>query len=123
MNKWMYVLGAVLIAGFAALGVVEMIKSQTPYATTVADARAVGDKPLQFMGAIVSGKTRYDDKADELLFCLRDDKGETISVRYKGVKPANFDNADRAVVRGSYSGGEIVADQVLLKCPSKYKGK
>ena len=110
-----------MIAGFAALGMMEMIKAQTPYVTLVSEAKSIKDRPIQFMGSIVHEKTRYDDNADELVFQLRDGKGDTIRVRYKGIKPANFDGADRAVVRGNCYGNEIVADQVLLKCPSKYR--
>ena len=123
MNKLIYVLGALLIAGFAALGMMEMINARTPYVTTVAEARSIKDRPLQFMGTILRGKTRYDEQADELVFQLSDARGETIRVRYKGIKPANFDNSERAVVRGACHANEIIADQVLVKCPSKYQGK
>ena len=123
MNKWMYVLGALLIGGFAALGMVEMIKAQTPYVMTVREARSITDRPIRFMGAIVRGKTSYDEQNDELVFQLKDAKGDAVDVRYKGVKPPNFDNADRAVVRGSYIGKTLVADQLLLKRPSKYRSK
>jgi cytochrome c-type biogenesis protein CcmE len=119
----MYVMGAVLIAGFGVLGVLEMIKAQTPYLTTVAQAKAITDRPMQLVGSIVREKTTYDNKTDELVFQLRDRKGQTLTVRYKGVKPGNFDTADKAVVRGSIVGGEFIAGQVLLKCPSKYQGK
>jgi len=123
MSKWMYMFGAMLIAGFAVLGVMEMQSATTPYVTTVAKARALADKPIQFKGAIVRGKTSYDDSSHELLFTLRDDKGETIRARYNGIKPGNFDTADVAVVRGTYRDGELSANQLLLKCPSKYKGQ
>lgn len=123
MNKWMYILGIALIAGFAVLSATELIKAQTPYVTTVAEVRGVKDKPVQFIGRISHSFTRTDEKTDELVFRLVDDNGETIGVRYRGVKPANFDTADKAVVRGTYYGRDLVADQVLLKCPSKYQGK
>jgi cytochrome c-type biogenesis protein CcmE len=123
MNKWMYILGALLIAGFAVMGMLEMIKAQTPYVTTVAEVRAAKDRPVQFIGRISHASVRTDERTDELVFKLSDDKGETIGVRYKGVKPANFDTASKAVVRGTCYGSELAADQVLLKCPSKYQGK
>lgn len=123
MNKWMYILGVLLIAGFAVLGATELIKAQTPYVTTVSEVRGMKDKPLQFIGTIFHASTKTDTKSDELTFRLIDEKGESIQVRYKGIKPANFDTADKAVVRGTYYGSDLVADQVLLKCPSKYQGK
>ena len=123
MNKWLYVLGVVLIAGFAALSVAEMARSRTAYVTSVSEVRARKDRPVQFMGSIVRGKTSYDDETDELLFRLADGKGSSLAVRYNGVKPANFDGAAKAVVRGTYNGAEFIADEILLKCPSKYRGK
>ena len=123
MSKSMYILGALLIAGFAVLGVMEMMKSQTPYVTTAAKVRSMGGRPVQFIGAIMPDKIKYNEKDDELLFDLRDEKSDTLKIRYKGVRPANFETADKAVVRGTYRGDELVADQVLLKCPSKYKGE
>jgi cytochrome c-type biogenesis protein CcmE len=123
MNKWIYVLGVVLIAGFAALGMMQMIKTQTPYVTLVSEARAIKDRPIRFEGSIVRGKTRYEEIADQLVFQLRDTRGDTIQVRYKGVKPADFDKADRAVVRGNCYSDEIVADQIILERPSERGGR
>lgn len=123
MNKPMYIIGAILIAGFAVLGVLEMLKAQTPYVETVAQVRAAGEQPVQFIGAVVHNKTSYDDRADELAFTLQDKTGKTLDVRYKGVKPTNFEHADKAVARGVYRDGKLVADQVLVKCPSKYQNK
>ena len=123
MNKWMYMLGIVIIAGFGILGAMELKNASTPYVTTVAEARSITDRPIQFMGAIIHNKTKYDNNNDELLFDLKDNNGDTVAVKYKGVKPANFDSSDTAVVRGYYRGSGFIADQVLVKCPSKYKAK
>lgn len=123
MNKWIYILGALLIAGFAVLTLIELQNAGTPYVTTVAQARTIKDKPMQFIGSIVKGKTSYDSSADRLTFSLKDSKGRTLRVRYEGIKPGNFDTADKAVVRGVFRGTEFDADQVLTKCPSKYQDK
>ncbi|MGH9361973.1 MAG: cytochrome c maturation protein CcmE, partial [Thermoanaerobaculia bacterium] len=39
-------------------------------------------------------------------------------------KPANFEDAISIVAIGRYdqAGGEFAADQLLVKCPSKYQG-
>lgn len=123
MNKLLYIAGAVLIAGFAVLGMIEMLGSQTPYLETVAQVTKAGDRPVQFLGEIVRKESRYDESTDELIFTLRDKSGASIPVRYKGVKPANFDEAEKAVVRGQYIGSEFIANQLNLKCPSRYRGK
>lgn len=123
MNKAVYIVGILLLIGFAVMGATEMMKSQTPYVTNIAQLKSLGDRPVQFIGRIVHSKTSYNEAADELRFQLKDDKQMTLNVSYKGVKPGNFDTANKAVVRGSYHNGEFVADQLLLKCPSKYESR
>jgi cytochrome c-type biogenesis protein CcmE len=45
-----------------------------------------------------------------------------IKVSYQGVKPGNFDQATEIVAIGEYQQGVFEADQLLVKCPSKYQG-
>ncbi|HKY61724.1 MAG TPA: cytochrome c maturation protein CcmE, partial [Gemmatimonadota bacterium] len=52
-----------------------------------------------------------------------DDHGETLPVVYHGVKPANFEQATSVVAIGTYKGDQFVADQLLVKCPSKYQAE
>ncbi|MCX8052790.1 MAG: cytochrome c maturation protein CcmE [Armatimonadetes bacterium] len=119
MNKSIYILAALVIAGFAVLGMLRLIEVQTPYVTLVSEARSFGDRPIRFEGAIVAGQARYDDTTDELLFQLRDTVGDTLWVRYKGLKPAGFDRAQGVVVRGKLYGNEIYADQIDLSRQSE----
>jgi len=118
----MYVVGIILMAGFAILMVSEMQKSSTQYVMKVDDAMMITNRPIQFNGAIVHSKTAYDLSKHELRFALRDTDGKNLEVLYKGPKPASLDSADSAVARGYIRNGKMEADQVLLKCPSKYKG-
>lgn len=123
MNKWATIAGVILIAGFCALGFVELMKSHIPYYTQVSKVRASEGKELQFMGSIVTDAVRYDSENNILRFQLRDPKGEKLDVVYEGVKPANFDTAPRAVVVGKYEGSLFAAKQLLTSCPSRYQGK
>ncbi len=45
-------------------------------------------------------------------------------MRYKGLKPANFEDAISIVAIGQYdeSSKEFEANKLLVKCPSKYQG-
>ena len=63
---------------------------------------------------------RYDMKAARLDFVLRDDTGDTIPVVYHKPKPETFDMADKIKVIGAYRDGVFQADEMILKCPSKY---
>jgi cytochrome c-type biogenesis protein CcmE len=121
MNRTAYILAALAIGGFAVLGMLELISIQTPYLRFVSEVRSVTDRPVWFIGDIVHERTRYDISADELTFVLRDSKDETIVVRYKGLKPAGFDKARKALVRGNCYGNEISAHQIILDQESPYK--
>ena len=119
----MYVAGILLIAGFAVLTAMELKNASTPYVTKVADIASFGGKVIQFNGKIVNNTVAYDRANHDLIFALRDDAGKMVNVFYDGPKPGDFDTADAAVVRGVYRDGRLKADELLLRCPSKYEGK
>lgn len=123
MNKPLYVVGILLIAGFVVLMAAEMKNASTQYVTTVAEVLAARKGPVQFQGIVLHDKTMYDRFSHEMRFTLKDDIGKTIEVRYRGPKPSGFDTADRAVAVGVARDGKFHASQVLTACPSKYKGQ
>jgi cytochrome c-type biogenesis protein CcmE len=45
-----------------------------------------------------------------------------MTVHYNGVKPGNFEEAVQIVAVGTYHQGVFEAEQLLVKCPSKYQG-
>jgi len=65
----------------------------------------------------------YVLKKDEqyLEFKLKDSRGEVLNVEYRGVVPGNFDQAASIVAIGRYTHDRFQADQLLVKCPSKYQ--
>ena len=120
--KWKYVVGLVLIAGSIWFGVTAFKRSLTPY-TSFSEARRSASS-VQVNGVLVNpSKVAYDAAASELVFRLRDDKREEMDVVYKGVKPANFEQATNVVAIGAYKNGRFEADQLLVKCPSKYQAE
>jgi cytochrome c-type biogenesis protein CcmE len=58
-----------------------------------------------------------------LSFRLRDTRGEVLPVEYRGVIPGNFDQATSIVAIGHYQDGKFDAEQLLVKCPSKYQAE
>jgi cytochrome c-type biogenesis protein CcmE len=73
-------------------------------------------------GGLVEKSTEYLDASEELRFAMVDEDGNTMTVHYNGVKPGNFEEAVQIVAVGSYSEGVFHAEQLLVKCPSKYQG-
>jgi cytochrome c-type biogenesis protein CcmE len=54
-------------------------------------------------------------------FYLRDNKGEVKQVKLNQPKPQDFELAEQVVLTGSIQDEIFVADEILMKCPSKYK--
>tara|TARA_Y100001970_G_scaffold20611_1_gene23258 strand:- start:5 stop:409 length:405 start_codon:yes stop_codon:yes gene_type:complete len=62
-------------------------------------------------------------KGDDMLsftFEMVDEKGKKENVFYGEPMPPDFLLSEQIVVIGSYNNNQFVADEILLKCPSKY---
>ena len=105
------------IAGF--FGATSFKKSMTPYVSFVEAKRAAG--LVQVNGKLAD--KNYVLKRDEqyLEFRLQDERGDVMPVRYHGVIPGNFDQAISVVAIGRFAQDHFQADQLLVKCPSKYQ--
>lgn len=118
-----YVLGAALLMGFVSFSLVAFRSSLTPYVSFAEATRS--SRTVQVAGGLDKGSTSYDEAQSALRFTLLDPATQTrLKVRYKGVRPANFEDAISIVAIGSYdrTGGEFEATKLLVKCPSKYQG-
>ncbi len=122
-RKYLYGLGALLILGFAAFSLTSFRESLTPYVPY--DQARTADRVVQVAGGLVKGSSSYAQGEHSLRFTLTDKAtGDTLRVRYQGVKPSNFEDAVSIVAIGRYqaSDQEFQADKLLVKCPSKYQG-
>jgi cytochrome c-type biogenesis protein CcmE len=54
-------------------------------------------------------------------FYMKDNKGEERQIVLSKAKPQDFERTEQIVVTGSMKGEEFYADEILVKCPSKYK--
>jgi cytochrome c-type biogenesis protein CcmE len=122
-NHRYYLLGGVLLLAFAGFSLSSFKETLTPY-VSYAQAREA-PRVVQVAGALEKGSSSYEDARDFLYFTLQDPKThENLRVRYKGLKPANFEDAISIVAIGQYDEGskEFEAHKLLVKCPSKYQG-
>jgi cytochrome c-type biogenesis protein CcmE len=115
------ILALVLLAVSVVFGVSSFKKSMTPYITFSEARRSAG---LVQVNGMLADKN-YVVKRDEqyLEFNLRDSRGEIMKVEYRGVIPGNFDQATSIVAIGHYNQDKFQADQLLVKCPSKYQAE
>jgi len=113
------ILAVVLLIAAVAIGVTSFRKSVTPYISFTEARRASG---LVQVNGVLADKN-YVLKRDEqfLEFKLKDSKNEVLPVVYRGVIPGNFDQAVSIVAIGHYQQDHFEAEQLLVKCPSKYQ--
>ena len=122
------VIGLVIIVAALAFSAVAF-KNNLVNAVPFAEAIRATDSDVQVMGAPVAGTLNYDTTIHALSFTLRDKAGAMLPVVYKGPKPDDLDSAmSKAVAinaQGTYDPAQraFVADNLLVKCPSKYQGQ
>ena len=84
---------------------------------------------VQVRGTIIKDSVTWTPERTELKFKVREvkktAKGEEagdkiMTVIYNKVKPDSFDEANGVEVIGRYSNGLFRAENMLVKCPSKY---
>ena len=117
--KVMLALGLLVVA--VAIGVTSFKKSVTPYISFQEARHASG--MVQVNGTLADKQYVLQQQNQFLSFRLRDEKGEVMPVEYKGVIPGNFDQATSIVAIGHYTDGTFHAEQLLVKCPSKYQAE
>ncbi|MCP4705350.1 MAG: cytochrome c maturation protein CcmE, partial [candidate division Zixibacteria bacterium] len=85
-------------------------------------------RTVQVVGGIDFDNVNYDAENAELVFVIYDLEAEDpanpdrLKIIYEGVIPGNFDQATSVLVRGKPGPEGFVAEQLLVKCPSKYQG-
>jgi len=122
-RRGFYVLGILLLLAFAGFAFTSFQQSLTPY-VPFAEAQS-SPRTLQVAGALVAGSGDYIEAEESLVFTLAEEaSGDTLRVRYHGIKPANFEDAISIVAIGRFDSAAqtFEADKLLVKCPSKYQG-
>lgn len=124
--KAKFIIGGLIILVFAGWGVTAFLDTTIRY-VPFAEARTA-DRVVQVAGGIDFETVNYDTDKARLEFTIYDLKApesetpESLHVVYYGVTPGNFEQATSVLVRGKPEAEGFVAEQLLVKCPSKYQG-
>ena len=110
-----------LLAIAIVVGVTSFKKTVTPY-ISFAEAKT-SSGTVQVNGVLADKNYVARPQEQFLEFNLKDDRGHVMPVIYKGVIPGNFDQATSIVAIGKYAGEHFEAEQLLVKCPSKYQAE
>lgn len=119
--KKIHIIGIIVIA--VAIGVImTSLKNTTSYAD-FNEAELNQDKEYHVVGKLNKEKPMiYDPKInpDEFTFSLVDNKGIEKTVVLHKNKPQDFERSEQIVIIGKMQGGVFHANDILMKCPSKY---
>jgi cytochrome c-type biogenesis protein CcmE len=113
-------IGIIIIVVFVIFGTLSFRTSLTPY-VSFEEAKRMAST-VQVIGKVVSGESSYDTTTHLFHFTLRDPGDAVLEVVFDGTRPANFEQATDVVAIGRYQNERFVANQILVKCPSKYQG-
>ncbi len=117
--KWKSIVGLFAMAGFAGL-LLFNFGSQVGGYMNFEQAAQTGSKAHVVGTWVEDQPTEYDRSANVFTFYMRDEAGTVRKVRYANPKPANFEEAEEVVVEGHMAEDAFAADDILVKCPSKY---
>jgi len=130
--KSSYIIGIVVIA--VAIGVIISTAGNASQYVTFSDAvlmakegnaakvHVVGKLKKTSDGKILE---EYNPAVNPNLFTfvLIDNNNQEKKVIYRKPKPQDFEKSEQVVIVGSVKNGNFIADEILLKCPSKYQDK
>jgi len=150
MGRMKFILGGLLILGAVIYLIFSSTQASAEYFMTVDELNAKGasvvGKNLRLSGAVVGDTIQYDPNTMILTFQIAhvtgnnneveaqgglaavlhaaviDPNRSRIKVVYKGPKPDLLKNEAQAIMTGQLgSDGVFQADELLLKCPTKYQ--
>jgi cytochrome c-type biogenesis protein CcmE len=114
---------SVIVAFIATGGIVTaFLLNASPY-LTIAEAKKTTYQKVNIVGDINKETLVNDPIRGTLTFQLIDLQKDTIKVIYTGSTPANMGEATRVVAIGQVQGNVLHADQLRIKCPSKYESE
>jgi cytochrome c-type biogenesis protein CcmE len=114
----------ILVAIAAAIGALLMYSVDFSTYDTIGSAKEKQGKYVHMIAKLDKSKPiQYDAIKDPnyLSFYAVDSLGSSTQVIYRNTKPAELEQSERVVLKGKMQGDVFECDNILLKCPSKYK--
>ena len=112
------IIGIVAIVGFTSLLMYNFGESISTY-TTFEGASKMSSAHIPGTWDEAKG-AEFSLETKKFVFYMKDEAGVSKKVVYSKPKPNNFEQADQLVVIGEMRGDTFYADEMLMKCPSKY---
>lgn len=149
-GRMKFIVGGLLIIAAIAYLIISSTRASAQYFLTVdeliAKGSSVSDRDLRISGAVIGDSIQYDPQTLTLTFevahvpgdnkeieaqgglaevlhaAVSDPNRARLKVTYNGVKPDLLRNEAQAIMTGKIgSDGVFQAEELLLKCPTKYE--
>ena len=128
-SKVKFIAGGLVIVGLIAYLIVSSISSADAYYHEIGEVLSQHDslagKNLRVSGNVVTESVTYDAAKLDLNFMISDpaDSSKQLAVYFHGVQPDQITREGAsAIVEGSLGpNGVVEANNLLLKCPSRYE--
>jgi len=149
-NRMKFILGGLLVVAAVVYLIVSSTQASAQYFLTIAELEAKGKsvagRDLRISGAVIGDSIQYDSQALELKFTIADIPGDNdeieaqgglaavlhdavvdptrprLVVVYHGPMPDLLRDEAQAIITGKIGeDGIFYADELLLKCPTKYE--
>jgi len=128
-SKVRFIIGGLVIVGLIGYLIYSSISSTGAYYREVgevlAQKQALTGKALRVSGNIVTESIRYEPATLDLSFNISDpaDASKQLPIHFHGVQPDQMSReGSSAIVEGNLGpGGVVEANNLLLKCPSRYE--
>lgn len=120
------VVAVVVLVGAAAATFLSFSQATVKH-VTIAEAMLAPGRTVQVPGRIVLDSVAFFLRANqpELRFDITDLQGgtERMTVVYRKPRPEGFSSVTTIEAVGRFKDGVFNADALLVKCPSKYRGR
>jgi cytochrome c-type biogenesis protein CcmE len=116
----------IILVGIAALIVGLIVFSAGDFSTydTIDAAKKKPGKYVHIIAKVDKSQAiEYDavNNPNYLAFYAIDSLGGSTKVIFHNSKPTDFEKSERLVMKGKMQGDHFECNDILLKCPSKYK--
>ena len=125
--KLKFLIGGIVVVAVVAVLIVTSFGGSSSAYLTIAQVKSLGAdqaRDSRVTGAIVPNSVEWNTSTVHLTFQIQDDTG-SLPISYRGPQPDMLVDAVEAVAIGKYDPTTQVfeADELLMKCPSKYEEK
>lgn len=124
--NWMLALGVLVAVGAIALLVFDGMEAETYFFDVhevVERTDELAGETVRVRGEVEAGTVVAEEAVLESSFDIAT-QGESLTIHYERALPDTFEEDSEIVAEGTFNAqeGALYADEVLVRCPSRYEG-